>query len=105
MCDSAGRSPVRACWGMSSTSFSYTVLTLRRAGSELSGRVGVRPRRGVLGGALRLFASLARTVLGLRAGALRPLLLLLAQLGGGDAGLLALAVLVGLVGEIGRAHV
>src|SRR5699024_12862923 len=78
--------------------------TAGRAGSELSGGVGVRPRRVVRSGALRLLTGLARTMLGLRAGALGPLLLLLAQLGGGDAGLLALAVLVGLVGGLRLQH-
>src|SRR5699024_4018848 len=75
-----------------------------RRGSELSGGGGGSAGRGVRSGALRLLTGLARTMLGLRAGALGPLLLLLAQLGGGDAGLLALAVLVRLVGGLRLQH-
>src|SRR5699024_4073845 len=69
-----------------------------------SGGVGVRPRRGVLGGALGLLAGLAGPVLGLGARTLGALLLLLPQLLGGDAGLVALTVLVRLVGGLRLQH-
>src|SRR5699024_9436002 len=95
----------RMTWGRSGEGGEgFVEGTAGMASSEVSGGVGQGRWRMGPSAAVRLRAGLARTMLGLRAGALGPLLLLLAQLGGGDAGLLALAVLVRLVGGLRLQH-